>query len=743
MNKFLLFLSFSLICIFANGQSFQLLSNDDSEIVFEHHLDVKAFKHQLFHTKKHIDFSQMYEITTSEISAPQLPRMSVSIALPARGKPQIQILYDSFVEIQNVEVLPSKGNLKRNVDPQTILCVYGDVYGVNEFYPSQIAQLATPFISRDMRGVTVSVFPYQYNPVTKTLRVYENLRIKLINDVSLTGENEMRTLPSFVLTKKMNRNLFLNGSDVLKYTPKEETGELLIICPPEMDSIVKIFANWKIQKGIKTKIVLTSETGNGATNIKDYVSNYYAENGDLVHLLLVGDHDVIPAYTYGESIGEQLWSDSYYGQLTGSDFYPELLVGRFSGNLQEVNTMIQRTIEYEKNPVEGNWMQKTMGIASGEGAGFGLNGLADWEHSREMGNTLIFAGYVDAYEFYEGSRGGNDANGNPTASMVSAALNDGVGLLNYTGHGDLNLFVTSSFTSTSVSDLNNHGKYPWVISVACNNGTFPYGTCISEKWLRASKNGTPTGAIAASASSILMAWTQPMKTQKEITNFIANSDLSNPKISLGGIFYNAQMKMLEQYPGSDGNEVMQTWIFFGDPTVEIRNEETRSMLVSHVSQINQGETSISVYCDVENTLISISQENIFLGKGNVVGGSATINFPTLSTNLPLIVTATKQNFKAYQGAIQVGNGPLGTAPNSKSDFHIFPNPANKNVNVIFKSISNCQIDIVDATGKIVKTQQFEAGTVNESISLEGISEGMYQLVISNPEMRFVEKLVVE
>lgn len=743
MTKIILLAALILSVFYSNGQQFKLISNSGDTTVFSHQLELKPLIYKTIDGVQYVDFSRMYEITTLNKDLPQLPKMTTSIAVPATGYPVFTVQYGSYSDIENVEVLPSKGNLKRNVDPSTLPYVFGQAYEMDEFYPGELVKFSGPFVSRDMRGMSFSFLPYQYNPVSKTLRVYHDIEIVLTIDKSREGHNEIKELPAATQTKKLNRALFLNGAETLRYTPKEEVGDLLIVCPAEMDSVVQVLANWKNQKGIKTKVVHTAETGMGVTNIKNYISNYYQQNADFLYLLLVGDQADIPAYTYGESYGEQLWSDSYYGQLTSGDNYPELFVGRFSGNLQEVATMVKRTIEYEKNPATGNWMQKAIGIASQEGAGFGYNGMSDWQHARAMGSELLAASYVDVFEFYEGSQGGNDAPGNPNSTMVSTALNDGVGLLNYTGHGDLNFMVTSNFTSTSVTNLNNQGKYPWVISVACNNGTFTNSTCISEKWLRASKNGSPTGAISACGSSILMAWTQPMKTQKELSSFIANADPQNIKKSLGGIFYNSQMKMLEQYPGLDGDEVMQTWIFFGDPTVEIRNQETMAMNVTHVSQIQQTETALIINCDTENALISISQNNVFLAKGTIVAGVANITLPSLTSNLPLTVTATKQNYRPYQGSIQVGNGPLGINKIAKNDYQIFPNPASKHVQVIFTSLSAGQIDLLDATGKVLKTRQVKSGVVNELISLDGIAKGMYQVVIWNGSERVVEKLVVE
>ena len=737
---------FSLLLFLAANvasQDFQLKYNTTDELSLTHRLVENSFIFKSINSVMHVDFSKSHEINLLVKSEPQLPQMSRSIIISNTGSPQLEVSFDSYSDIPNITVCPSKGNLKRNIDPASIPYEFGEVYQTDAFYPGKLAELSSPFIARDIRAVTVTVFPYQYNPVTNTLRVYENLSVKILNNPLEKGLNEIKSATSVIETKKIFSSLFLNGKGIEKYIPKEEIGELLIICPAAMDSIVQAFANWKIQKGIKTKVIHIEQTGFGVTNIKNYIADSYNLNPDLLYLLLIGDHEDIPAFTYGELNGEQLWSDSYYGQLTGSDFYPELFVGRFSGNEYEISNMIQRTIEYEKNPLAGDWLQNALGLASDLGTGIGFNGQADWEHMRDLRNDLLSSSYQEVHEFYDGSQNGQDAPGNPSASMVISAINNGVGLINYAGRGDLNVFNTSGFTSTDVQDLNNSGKYPLVISVACNHGTFSNGTCISEKWLRASKNGSLTGAIAACGSSILMSWAPPMKTQKEINGFISNMDLANIKRSFGGIFYNSQMKMLEQYPGSDGEEVMQTWILFGDPTVEFRNNQTLELQVLHESQIPLSQTALTVNCNVENALISISQDNVFLGKGLISGGATTISLTALQNNMPLTVTATKQNYNAYQGIIQVGDGPLKTNQLAESQISIFPNPASTQINLRFTAKSETKIQLINSAGQIIKSISIPTGDYDDFISIADIAKGIYQLVISNSENNRVEKLVIQ
>ena len=103
-------------------------------------------------------------------------------------------------------------------------------------------------------------------------------------------------------------------------------------------------------------------------------------------------------------------------------------------------------------------------------------------------------------------------------------------------------------------------------------------TTIGEVFLRASKNGSPTGAIGFAGSSILMSWAPPMETQDEMTNILTEAYETHRNITLGGLFYNGQIGMLTEY-NSNGTakEVMQTWILFGDPSTIFRYDITQNI----------------------------------------------------------------------------------------------------------------------------------------------------------------------
>lgn len=717
------------------AQNFKLIASDESKVIVAHQLSKFKLTNQTTDNQTYADFSSLDPIFLLEKGAPQVPVYSRNILIPATGNSEITVTYDNYYELSNISILPSKGNLKRNVNPSEVPYEFGEVYNQNAFYPGKLAELSSPFIARDLRGQTITFFPFQYNPVTKILRIYENLRVEVKNKPNEPSVNEFKLKNTPKETKGLFKSQFLNGFAQEKYAPKEEDGELLLICPESMIAQAKEIAAWKNQKGIKTHIITTEITGKSTNNVKTYIADMYASNPDLLYVIFIGDHADIPAYSYGTSGGEELYSDTYYAQLTGSDYYPELFVGRLSGNETQVSTMIQRSMEYEKNPLAGDWMMRAIGLGSAEGTGIGDDGEQDWKHLRNIRTELTNFGYSVVHEFYDGSQGQNDEAGNPTPAMISSALNQGVGLFNYTGHGDLNICVSGNFTSTNINALTNQGKYPFVVSVACNNGTYIYGNCISEAWLRASKNDTPTGAIAACGSSILMAWAQPMQTQDEMTSILTEAYASNRKTTLGGLFYNAQMSMLEKYPSGDGIEVMQTWVFFGDPSIQFRNKTTQELTANHPAFVPISTSELSVYSNIEGADVAISRNNLLLGKGKIAGGVSNIQFPALQNDSTLLVTVTKQNFKSYQGEVNVGNS------NNTEKPLIYPNPSNGSMKVSFVSTSEAIITLSDVTGKIVREYNVPIGVYETEINKSDLSSGIYNLTYENSSNKWTQKVI--
>ncbi|WP_027383588.1 C25 family cysteine peptidase [Epilithonimonas caeni] len=734
----------SLILIFLSGnsfaQDFKLINSDNENITVDFELNNFEKTEKSINGKNYHTFSKQYSVLMSEAGNPAMPYFSRSIQLPEKGNFSYKIVYDSYEDINNIDIVPSKGNLKRNTDPETIPYVFSENYRKDDFFPGKLAQFGAPHILRNTRGVTFSLFPYQYNPVQHKLRIYKNLRVEVVlNDKK--GANE-------IVFKKTDNTFFndiyskhyLNHLTSDKYTPAKEEGDLLIITAPAFENQLSSLVSWKREKGIKTTVVNTTETGTTDTAIKNYITNFYQTNPNLVYILLVGDSGDVPSHTYGYYGGEQHWSDSYYGQLT-NDYYPEAFVGRLSGNSVGIKTMTDRILEYEKNPLAGDWMKNAIGIGSNEGNGYGNDGEADYVHLRKIRTQLKDYGYQIVYEFYQGSQGGEDVAGEPTPTMINSAMNSGVGLFNYTGHGDLNLMVTGNYTSTNVKQLKNNGMYPFVVSVACNNGTFVGKTCLAEDLMSVNYNNSPAGSIATAASTILMAWAEPMETQDEMTNILTEVYENNKKETIGGLFYNSQIGMLESYNDSaTAVEVMQTWVLFGDPSVVFRNDTTKNLELQHPNQIDPTSQTLTIICEEENAVVSLTKNGNIIASAHSKNGNVVFDLSEIADGESLMITATKQNFKPYQATIAVKT--LGVASFKKNGVSVYPIPAKDIVNLTWKNARPTKVLLYDLTGKLLQTISNTSDKKLE-INVSKYPKGTYLLKYEIDNKAYSEKLIVE
>lgn len=743
MKKILLS-SFALVFLSTqfSAQTFKLINSDNKSATVDFEVSKLAKNLKSVEGKDYHAFSKQYSVLMSEKGLPAMPYFSESIQLPEKGNYDYKIVYDSYEDINNIDIVPSKGNFKRNVDPENIPYTFGEAYKKDDFFPGNLVRFGSPHILRNTRGVTFSLYPYQYNPVQHKLRVYKNLRV-VVDFNNKKGTNELAVKKSDnTFFNDIYYKHYLNYTSDNKYTPAPEAGELLIITSPAFEDQLKPFVSWKREKGIKTTVVSTTNTGKTDVTIKNYIKTFYQSHPNLVYILLVGDSGDVPSHTYGNN-GEQLWSDSYYGQLFGeTDFYPEAFVGRFSGNSTAIKTMTDRIMEYEKTPFAGNWMKNAIGIGSNEGNGYGDDGETDYVHLRKIRTQLQGFGYQTVHEFYQGSQGGDDATGEPTPTMINNAINSGTGLFNYTGHGDLNLMVTGNYTSTYVKQLKNNGMYPFVVSVACNNGTFVGKTCLAEDFLSATYNNSPAGAIASVASTILMAWAEPMETQDEMTNILTEMYANNKKETIGGLFYNSQIGMLEDYnESSTAKEVMQTWVLFGDPSTVFRYDTTKTFEVQHSMQLDPSASSLTVTCNEPYAAISVTKTN-----GDLVGsalsknGSVVIDLGGMTNGESLKLTVTKQNFQPYQATILLKT--LGVTSFNKSGMRVYPIPAKDIVNLAWDNSKPSKVMLYDATGKLMQTVNNNSDKKLQ-INVSKYPKGVYILKYEIDNKAYSEKLIVQ
>ena len=570
--------------------------------------------------------------------APDLQKYACSYIIPEGADPSIEILNSTYKDYK-VEIAPSKGNLMRNVSPTKVSYSFGKQYDKDEFFPSEIYEAQTPHTIRDVEGQVLWIYPFQYNPVKKVLRVYDSMEFEIQFESSIKHPRTMD--PQFEL---IYQNLFINYNKTQRSSVNSEDGGMLIIAYNDFIEPMQDFMDWKTQKGISNEIVDVATIG-GQDEIKAYIADYYNSH-DLTYVLLVGDHEHVPAY-----LASAGYSDNYYGYIEGDDSYPEVFVGRFSAeDKSQVTTQVNRVIKYEKTPLVSDAYSKSIGVGSNEGPGD--DNEYDYQHLRNIRDVLLDYTYTMGYELYDGDQGGEDADGNPTVSDVDVLIENGLGLINYTGHGSDVSISTSGYSITEVNNLTNTEVHPFFFSVGCVNGNFTETTCFAESWLRATHNDQPTGAIATLMSTIDQSWDPPMEGQDQMNFILTEMNENSDSRSFGGISMNGCMQMNDTY-GSDGAEMTDTWTCFGDPSVIVRTQIPETMTVSYNPIIPIGSTSFDVSCSTENALVSLTSDDEIIGTAVVSGGAATVNFDAVSMVSDLTVTVTAFNTVPDIGTVSV------------------------------------------------------------------------------------------
>ncbi|PLX13692.1 MAG: hypothetical protein C0598_03130, partial [Marinilabiliales bacterium] len=585
-----------------------------------------------------------------EKGRPELPLFAASIVIPSQANMEVEVIKAQYVEYTDVLIAPSKGNLNRTINPSDVPYEFGPQYDRDNFFPQNTVGLRDPYIIRDFRGQTVLINPFVYNAVTKTLRVYYNIELKVAkNGISNINTLSSNDFPTAIDSRFSNiyKRQFLNFESVQsRYTPVEEDGSMLIISYGDFMDEMDPFIDWKIKTGTEVEIVDVASIG-GASAIKTYIADYYNDN-ELTFVLLVGDAQQVPSSMVGGND-----SDVDYSYIVGSDHYPDCFVGRFSAQTeQHVITQVDRTINYERYPLQlSGWYENAIGIASDQGPGD--ENEYDYVHMRNIANNkLIPFTYTYAYELFDGSQGDEDASGNPTPAMVAEAVNSGATIINYTGHGSDVSWGSSGFSSNNVNQLTNNDKLPFIISVACVNGNFVGTTCFAEAWLRAENNGEPAGAVATIMSTINQSWNPPMRGQDDMNDILTEADENNIKRTFGGITMNGCMGMNDEY-GAGGDEMTDTWTIFGDPSLVVRTDVPANMTVTHSPIAPMGTTSFQLDCDAEGALAVLSMNGEIIGSANVTSGTATIVFPSLQEIGAMDLVITAFNYLPYESTVDI------------------------------------------------------------------------------------------
>lgn len=668
-RNYLIFIVIFLICA---GANFNILNEKGSSITLKFELGEYRINNIMVDGKEYSEITFNNGIPMLDEGFPDLPHISKSIIIPDDSKMDLRIIQMETETLIIPSVIPSKGNLKRNVNPDTIPYKFDKIYSKDKFFPDNFFEISKEFILRDFRGITLRIHPFRYNNSKKELLVLKEAIIEIYEE-GKGGENVLKRR-DYNITREFTEiyeNFFLNYSNYRQKFPflNETPGKMLIITADAYYDNFKDFVEWKMKKGIDVEICSVSTIGNTSANIKAKIQNKYNTEG-VTWVLLVGEANLIAttSSTYDETC------DPVYGYLAGSDNYPDAFISRFSGSSEtNIDKQILRTLSYERNPPMGSswdWYHKGLLTASNEGS------PADSTRANWLKDTLLGYTYTEMTKVYE--PWGTDA-------MITNALNNGRSILNHIGHGSTTGFGTNTaffFDITDVNNLDNVNMLPFLYLCACLSGDFDaVETCCAESWMWAGTTDSPKGAIGVYAASVNQSWVPPTVSQNYAMGLLKRENA----MTIGGLCFNGSMYMFEQ---TGDLEMLETWHIFGDASIDLRTDVPDTMIVEHEENIVPINTDFTVNVKKKDGITPLSNATVCLylpkqtPKIHSVGftdenGNVTFNITPANIGDTLWVTVTKHNYRPYEGHAIIIDMGMATKPVIVKPFNYIKIPDKK------------------------------------------------------------------
>jgi len=146
--------------------------------------------------------------STSEIGMPKLPLFSSIIQMDRENDYTVEYEVKSSRKIKDIMVFPNQ-RMVNGLERLTVEEKNQAFYSSIDSYPSKKVFLSSPMVMRDIDVSILSFIPFDYNPETNELEIYESVEINLIK-TSSSNENEYNDRPKSRVFENIYRNHVLN-----------------------------------------------------------------------------------------------------------------------------------------------------------------------------------------------------------------------------------------------------------------------------------------------------------------------------------------------------------------------------------------------------------------------------------------------------------------------------------------------------------------------------------------------------
>jgi hypothetical protein len=582
---------------------------------------------------------------TEVLGAPRLPAIRNLIELPLGATFTVSV-EDAVWSERSVEipVLPAQPSIPKS-GPRPAFAYDAAAYARPGYGTTPVATVEEAGMLRGHRLGQLTVHPVAYDPVAGKLRVLQSGIVRIdLSGADRVATDALRARYASPLFDGPVARTVLNGERE-RYQPGGEIGFLVIVAPAFANDLpLTEFIATKWERGFRTTVVTTTDTGPTRDQIKAYIQNAY-DSWTLppTFVLFVGDTGDIPHWV---GIGaDNPPTDLNYTMLAGSDYLPDIQLGRISAtNPTDLHNAIAKITNFESVGWTGNddWEKHATFMASSDNYT-----VSEGTHNYVISTYLQPLGYT-CDKLYVHTYGA-------TTQQSRDAFNAGRLQGTYSGHGAETYWADGPvFYQTDVRNLTNT-VYPFVMSFSCLTGNFAYSSeCFGETWIR-----TAHGAMGFFGSSVTSYWTEDDILEKRIYQGFYDDQNANEvdRTWLGGMILYGKLKYYDYFGNiSMTRRYFEMYNLLGDPSVDLWTAVPMTANVQAPSTILTGQTSFDVTVPgFPNALVFAhkSDDGIVDIAWTDALGHATVHLSNTVTPGLLYLTVTAHNMRPYHGTIQV------------------------------------------------------------------------------------------
>ncbi len=592
-----------------------------------------------------------------------------------------------------------------------------------------LVALRGPFGIRDHRVVMLTLSPVTYYPDRGELEVVTRVQVTVRfkgGDISRTegikDRLASRHFDDFLTGHALNLNLDSAKAAGWSY-PDDGPVEFLIVTPPQFETALQPFVDWKTSCGFNVTVATTSVTGTTTTSIKSYITGLYNGPNPPVYVLMIGDSPS-PLVTFEVASGGNGGTDLPYVQMD-ADMYPDMMIARWPVDDEtELINMRDKILFYE-NPTAANsaWLNRALFLGGDDYASHGQT-----THQTVMASFMEPAPNSADCEYWDGEAT------NYTTQQLISDLNTGRGWAVYSAHsGPTGWAGDPPLSSSDIANLANSNMYPIGHGHSCESNMWnDYADVFGEVTVTQANRGF----VSYWGGSNSTYWDEDDWLERGFFDSLFDIDLAGTSHSFNRQYSNiaACYSGLTEVTLSGGDEQYYWYLYNlnGDPTLDPFTKQPDGMTVSAPASVPPAAGSFTVSVDdgagaVAAALVGVTQDGNLLGAGYTdASGQATFAITAPSAGSALLVRVTAHNHLPTDASTSVGSACV----NNPSAVDVTPNGP------ITQCEGSAQVLIANVTGGSVLAFQWTrngsaiSGATSASYSANDTGTHEYNCVVT-------------